>query len=444
MAEGAGTTDTRGHKPRRPKRIALSVALLVLLAMTSGLAAYKPVYNYYRSSISRCMEWGNAWRISNAHLNRLLDTMETGQDGSQPSASTQRILDRIRLQESRDRKQALQTGVLGQGGCTAWQMPSHRHKVADTMSGLTTESERAIGDLHKLDTHLPPRADDLDRLRAILPGLAEFAEDSKALVGQNNADRLTLVEDLRFAENHTDLHNARTLEETLYRDADRLVRAGNSRKGIDCAQQSCLALTFDDGPDTKLTNQVLDDLIDSRAPATFFPIGQKVDPRTAKILERMTQGGYPVGNHTWSHQDLPDIMARHQEELQIAQSGRAIRNAAKRTVTMVRPPHGRVDEASRYYIGNHLGAAIASYNADSYDWAHGASPGSITGKIKAELQPGSIVLMHDIQPRTAQALPGLLEDLRRKGYRPVTIPELTGEYPRAGAVYISRTNILRP
>lgn len=444
MAEGAGTSDTRGHKLRRPKRVALSVALLVPLALVSGLAAYRPVYNHYRSSISRCMEWGNAWRISDAHLNRLLDSMEAGQDGSQPSASTQRILDRIRLQEGSDRKQAMQTGAFGQDGCTARQMPSHRHRMADTLSGLTAKSERAIVDLHKLDTRLPPRADDLDRLRAIMPGMAEFAEDSKALVGQNNADRLTLVEDLKVAENQTDPYSARTLEETLYRDADRLVRAGNNRKGIDCAQQSCLALTFDDGPDTKLTNQILDDLIDSQSPATFFPIGQKVGPRTTRILERMTQKGYPVGNHTWSHQDLPDIMARHQEELQIAQSGQVIRNAAKRAVTMVRPPHGRVDEASRSYIGNHLGAAIASYNADSYDWAHGASPGSIAGKIKAELQPGSIVLMHDIQPRTAQALPGLLEDLRRKGYRPVTIPELTGEYPRAGAVYISRTNILRP
>lgn len=440
MAEDTGIAGTRGHTHRRGGRITLAVVLLAILALAVGLAAYKPTYRYYRSSISRCMEWGNAWKSSDDHLKRLLDSMEAGQ----PPASVRKVLTRIRRQEDTDRKQALQTGIYDARGCSAWQMPTSRHGSADLMIGLTAGSEQAIADLHNLDTHLPPQADDLTRLKAIMPGLAEFAEDSKTQVGENSPTRLALAHDLLQAGGHLDPGGAPALEETLYRDADRLVQARNQRRGIDCAHQSCLALTFDDGPDRKLTNQALDALTGSRSAATFFPVGQKVGPQTASTLERMTRAGYPVGNHTWSHQDLPDTMAKHQEDQELSRTGQVIRNASQRTATMVRPPHGRVDEASRTYIRNHLGAAIAMYNVDSYDWAQGATPGSVPRKIKAELQPGSIILMHDIQPSTLEALPGLLRDLHDTGYRLVTIPELTGEYPRAGAIYYSRTNILRP
>lgn len=444
MVEDTGITGTRGHKHRRGGNITLAVVLLVLLALAVGLAAYRPSYRYYRSGISRCMEWGNAWKISDDHLNKLLDSMEAVSGGNQPSASVRKVLTRIRRQEGSDRKQALETGIYGTRGCSARQLSMSRHRTADMMRRLTARSEQAIAELHNMDTLLPPQADDLALLKAIMPGLAEFAEDSKTQVGENAPVRLTLVDDLHQVGEHPDPGSVPALVETLYRDADRLVQARNERQGIDCAHQSCLALTFDDGPDQKLTNQALDVLAKSRSIATFFPVGQKVGPQTAPILERMTREGYPVGNHTWSHQDLPDSMAKHQEEQEFIRSGQVIRTASKRTAVMVRPPHGRVDEASRTYIRNHLGAAIAMYDVDSYDWAEGATPDSVHRKIKAELQPGSIILMHDIQSHTLEALPGLLDDLHNEGYRPVTIPELTGEYPRAGTVYYSRTNILRP
>lgn len=85
---------------------------------------------------------------------------------------------------------------------------------------------------------------------------------------------------------------------------------------------------------------------------------------------------------------------------------------------------------------------IALYDVDSYDWAAGASARSVQWKVTAQARPGSIILMHDIHEHTAAALPHILDALHAKGYRTVTIEELTGQYPRPGYVYYSRDNII--
>src|SRR2546429_28308 len=75
---------------------------------------------------------------------------------------------------------------------------------------------------------------------------------------------------------------------------------------IDCGRTSCLALTFDDGPNPTVTPQVLDILDRHHVQATFFLIGSRVAGNEA-LLRRMHQAGHEIGNHSWSHVDFTTL-----------------------------------------------------------------------------------------------------------------------------------------
>lgn len=444
----------KAHRHSGVKKAILIVVLLMVVVSGTGLLTYKPAYRYYRSSIARCAEWGNSFRISDQHLTSLLD-MASQTAGSTSLPSARSSLARIRKEQKEDRIRADQSGINRPGGCDARQLPNRRFATAEKLANLTARSEQRISSLHNLSlggmtdpSKVVSSSVNRKRLAAILPGLEDLLTDSTMMIGATDPTLRQLTTDLdetkREMTDQTGIIDFPKAEATLYRDADQIIKAQNRSRGIDCQRQPCIALTFDDGPNSLTTSGLINTLFATKTRATFFPIGQKVTPLTAPLLNRLSRSGYPIGNHTWSHQDLPDIMARHEEGRELEESGRTIQSASQRSVTMIRPPHGRIDEASRTYIGDNLGSAIVVYNVDSYDWAQGATASSVSTKIRSVLEPGSIVLMHDSQPHTGQALPKLIQDLKDEGYLLVTIPELTGEYPRAGTVYYSRTNILRP
>ncbi len=67
-----------------------------------------------------------------------------------------------------------------------------------------------------------------------------------------------------------------------------------------------VALTFDDGPDPKLTPKLLDLLAAHHAKATFFVLGKRV-AQCPEIVARGAREGHEIGNHSWSHRRFVDI-----------------------------------------------------------------------------------------------------------------------------------------
>jgi len=98
------------------------------------------------------------------------------------------------------------------------------------------------------------------------------------------------------------------------------------------------ALTFDDGPDTNLSNQVLDKLEYYQIPATFFIIGQKINSTTKSVLEREVSLGCEIGNHSWGYESMTSM-----DSAQIAESVRKtdslIEDYAGVTTHFFRPPN---------------------------------------------------------------------------------------------------------
>jgi peptidoglycan/xylan/chitin deacetylase (PgdA/CDA1 family) len=185
-----------------------------------------------------------------------------------------------------------------------------------------------------------------------------------------------------------------------------------------------IALTFDDGPWPD-TRQFLDVLERERVGATFFLIGRQV-AGNEELLRRMLRDGDAIGNHTFSHPDLRRLSpsgVRHE----LSAASDAIHHAVGYRPCLFRPPYGGYD---RTIVG--LAAArhmtTVTWDVDPRDWSR---PGSaaIEQRVRAQVRPGSIVLMHDgggPRTQTLAALPRIVHALRRRGMRLVTLPEMLG------------------
>lgn len=496
MSDGIGGGGRRGSK-----RIGRGViALVVVAALVAAVAlAYRPVYDYYRRAIADCIEWSNSYSLNVQRFRAVADRAErtlgdVARNGGSSASSADGDADANddeandadataalrRLSAETDADASGVEAGFGAGACGARQLPSMLHDKAERFHTLATRVGDRVAELHaKTDDAVARGLDhDSDAIAAARTRLAALVAGARAMADDTSwsADGATRTAAVRRADAGLDaaldatqrlfdgesgnatsaagtatsagtatLTDHLTAEKTLLKAADGVVRARNAARGIDCADASrrCIALTFDDGPSAATTPAVLDALDHAGAHATFFMVAGSVNDATTSIINRGVGDGQSYGSHTWSHTDLPRILADGTQAHELDDASRTIAQATGGPVTLVRPPHGSVDERSREYVADRLGAALALYDVDSYDWAQGATADSVKAKVLAQARPGSIILMHDIQSHTAAVLPDLLRELRRRGYTPVTIPELVGEYPRPGTVYYSRDNILR-
>ena len=181
-----------------------------------------------------------------------------------------------------------------------------------------------------------------------------------------------------------------------------------------------VVLTFDDGPLRIYTQPILNALDAQCTKATFFMVGSQAvaDP---EMVRRVIAKGHTVGNHTWSHANLPKftpLKARQEIELGLS----AVTAAAGQPISpFFRFPYLAHTKAMLGYTQTRQ-FGVFSIDVDSQDWKtkNAASVHRDVLNQLADLGKG-IILFHDIQPATAQALPGLLEALRVKGYRVVQL-----------------------
>lgn len=180
-----------------------------------------------------------------------------------------------------------------------------------------------------------------------------------------------------------------------------------------------VALTFDDGPNPATTPQVLDILARYGAKATFYVLGSAIDGNTA-ILQRMVNSGHEIGNHTWNHPKLTGLTAE-QIAWQFNTTTDAIKAATGNLPKTFRPPYG----ATSAFVKSQTNLTQILWTVDTLDWQN-KSTEAMMGHIRASLQPGGVILMHDIHPTTMYALPTIMDYLVAEGYRFVTISELYG------------------
>ncbi|MDQ1123078.1 polysaccharide deacetylase family protein [Microbacterium trichothecenolyticum] len=200
-----------------------------------------------------------------------------------------------------------------------------------------------------------------------------------------------------------------------------------SRTGsTDCRLVPCVALTFDDGPGP-FTPGIMDALEAQRSAATFYAIGRNV-AGGADTVRRAVADGHEVGNHTWSHPQLPTLDAAAVGR-QIRDTQNALREATGVTPTSFRPPYGEYDAA----VLTAAGLPAVLWDVDTNDWRQ-PDQAVLIGRAVEQPRPGSIVLLHDIHENTARATPAIISGLRDRGFTLVTVTELFGgTMPSKGA-----------
>ena len=198
-------------------------------------------------------------------------------------------------------------------------------------------------------------------------------------------------------------------------------------KSHDFLEAGEVALTFDDGPLPSHTRTILKALADHCAKATFFPVG-KLAVGYPEVLREVLKAGHTVGAHTFNHIDL--AKAKDEQAVEEIERGFSAvkRGAGLPTAPFFRHPFLRHSKATLEHLATR-NIAIFSTDIDSFDFKV-QSPEKIVDTVMKKLEKSGkgIILMHDIQPSTAKALPMLLTALKGKGYKLV---HLTAKDPVA-------------
>lgn len=187
-----------------------------------------------------------------------------------------------------------------------------------------------------------------------------------------------------------------------------------------------VALTFDDGPTPADLDAILAPLRERGVPATFFVNGSALS-RAPEAGERLVAQGHELANHTWDHRRM--IFVSEQEiERQLVPTDDRIRAAGQPGSPLFRPPYGDKLVGLPRYLAAHdrttvmWDVAVEDFSGDAQ------STQEITRATVDQTRPGSIILLHPWNGRTAtqQAIGPIVDELRARGYRFVTVSQALG------------------
>ncbi|REB07270.1 polysaccharide deacetylase family protein [Sporosarcina sp. BI001-red] len=184
-----------------------------------------------------------------------------------------------------------------------------------------------------------------------------------------------------------------------------------------------VAITFDDGPHPKYTEEILDVLEKNQAKATFFTLGQHAE-KYPDIVLREFNDGHEVANHTYSHSRFKTAKQFKQE---LIDTNEVIYGITGTYPKLFRPVEGNYnDRLINIAVKQNFKVVMWSWHQDTEDWK---KPGvnKIVEKVLTGTKPGDVILFHDgggERSQTVQALEKILPKLKEQGYRFVTVSEL--------------------
>jgi peptidoglycan/xylan/chitin deacetylase (PgdA/CDA1 family) len=190
-------------------------------------------------------------------------------------------------------------------------------------------------------------------------------------------------------------------------------------KAYDFLRLKEVVLTFDDGPQERWTRMILEALAAQCTKATFFTVGKMI-AGLPEILRDVAKGGHTIGTHTWTHKGLYRFKDDAEWKAEIEKTFSAARRAAGDAgpiAPFFRFPELKDTKETLGYLASR-NIAVFSTDIDSWDFQI-RDPDRLVQRLmeKLEKKTKGILLMHDIQPTTAKAMPKLLAELKAKGYR---------------------------
>ncbi|MBN9052079.1 MAG: polysaccharide deacetylase family protein [Rhizobiales bacterium] len=221
----------------------------------------------------------------------------------------------------------------------------------------------------------------------------------------------------------------------LVASPDEFPRVGTQqygRNGMLALNDREIVLTFDDGPLPPYTDSVLQTLATECIKATFFLVGRQATANP-DLARRIVKEGHTVGTHSQNHPLTFDQMAQPRAEAEINDGIASVTAALgdPRHLT----PYFRIPGLLRLRpIEDYLAArriAVWSVDFDADDWKNIDAAEVVKRAVeRIEQKKRGVLLLHDVQPATALALPLLLQELKTRGYRIVHVVPSAAPPPR--------------
>lgn len=219
----------------------------------------------------------------------------------------------------------------------------------------------------------------------------------------------------------------------------------NQYKDIDLLGDKEIVLTFDDGPLRSHTRAVLDALAAHCTKGTFFMVG-RMAAIDADMVKDVARAGHTIGTHTYSHRNLATLVPQRA----IAEVELGLSTVRKAVGVPIAPFFRFPYLAESKFILAHAqsrGLGVFSIDVDAYDYRT-RSPQDVRRNVLGQLatKGKGIILFHDIQPSTARALAGLLDELNARGFKVVHLvakqPVVTlADYDAMAETELSKTRV---
>ena len=181
-----------------------------------------------------------------------------------------------------------------------------------------------------------------------------------------------------------------------------------------------IALTFDDGPKPGMTEPLLEMLTNAHVTATFFVIGKHV-MEYPELTRRISDAGMEIANHSYTHRNLTTLNAA-QVAQEMLETQAAIMSVTGKMPRFMRPPGGNWNAAVAQVV-RQWGLTPCMWTVDVYG-SEVLGAQQVANAVLREVQPGSIILMHNGKASTLQALPTILRELKARGYTFATVDAL--------------------
>ncbi len=189
--------------------------------------------------------------------------------------------------------------------------------------------------------------------------------------------------------------------------------------------QKIVALTFDDGPVSGQTDEILATLNEMNVKATFFVTGAELEQNMADG-RKIVAAGHQLGNHSYSHVRMFLVTPSFVQE-EIERTDQLIRESGYTGEVHFRPPFGKKLLTLPYYLARHNRKTIMwDIEPDSYPEIASSSV-KITEHVVVKAEPGSIILLHVMYPSRIESLKAVRDIISRlssQGYRFTTVSEL--------------------
>lgn len=181
-----------------------------------------------------------------------------------------------------------------------------------------------------------------------------------------------------------------------------------------------IALTFDDGPNSTTTNEVIDKLEKYGIVASFFLIGNNIDDESAKAVKRAYDLGCEIDNHSRTHSNMTELSAEEIKAEYDYTDGKVYEITGEHT-KFFRPPYIAVHQIM---FDNIDVPFIAGIGAN--DWEDRITAEMRAKMILKQAKDGDIILLHDAEGNsmTVEALDTIIPELQKQGYKFVTVTEL--------------------